>query len=145
MRWLRSIRKSTVRVAALGNASSSACSSGPHRVQLAEGRQLMLQHRVIGEGIGLGLRLEEEVERVDRRHVGHEVHRDGEVPHSLGEDDAGLEVPLRVLLPVDEVVGGLDLERVGQDEVFERAAPVAAGSPAGRAAPASRSDRTSGG
>ena len=34
---------------------------------------------------------------------------------AFGENEAGEVVALRILLPVDEVTGGLDVQRVGED------------------------------
>ena len=70
---------------------------------------------VVGERDRLGLGLEEEVERVDDGEVGDEVDHDRELGGLLGEDEAGLEVAERVLLPVHEVVARLDGHRVGED------------------------------
>ena len=85
------------------------------RLELAEGRDLLGEARVVGERPGLGVGLEEEIERVDHRHVGDQVDHDLEQVGLLREDQAGEVVALRVLLPVDEVLLGLDAQRVGQD------------------------------
>jgi len=66
----------------------------------------------IGKGHLLGVRLEEEVERVVHRHLDHQVHRDLELGGGLGEHQPRLVVGERVLLPVDEVVGRLDALRI---------------------------------
>jgi hypothetical protein len=97
------------------DAGEEAGEQGPRRLGTQEGGELGRQHRVVGEGPGLRVGLEEKVEGVDRRHVGDEVHRDVEPRHPPGEDHAGLEIALRVLLPVDEMGLGLDLQRVGDD------------------------------
>ena len=75
---------------------------GVHLVRVCEGERL----RVL---------LHEEVERVDHRHVGREVDLDAQLGRLLGEDDAREPVPVRVLLPVHEVVRGRDLEGVARD------------------------------
>ena len=106
---------STVRCSPRGTSSSSACSSGPDRAEPAERRQLLVEQRVVAERPGLGFGLEEEVERIDRRHVGDEIDRDVEMRDALREHDAGEVVALRVLLPVDEMRLGLDVQRIGQD------------------------------
>ncbi len=85
------------------------------RLDAAERGELVLEHVVVGEREGLGIGLEEEVEGVDRRHVGDEVHSDVEARDAIREDHARLEVSLRVLLPVQEVAVRLHLERVGED------------------------------
>ena len=81
---------------ACGPIGHAAGQPGQHRLQQGAGRvaaaergQLLLQHGVVGEGPLLGLRLQEEAERVDGGHVGNQVHRHVEVRHPLGEDDAG--------------------------------------------------------
>ena len=84
------------------------------RLHLAKGRDLLGQRGIVGEGPLLGLGLEEEVERIDHRHVGDEVDHDLEQLGLLREDQARQVVALRVLLPVDEMLLGLDRERVGQ-------------------------------
>ncbi len=84
------------------------------RLDLQVGRQLDLLGLVVGEREGLRVRLEEEVEGVVDRHLGHQVHGDGELGRLLGEDQAREVVGERVLLPVDEVVGGLDAQRIRQ-------------------------------
>ena len=68
---------------------------------------------VEGENFGVGF--EEEVEGVDDAHVGDEVYFDGEGAGGFGEDEAGEIVALGVLLPIDEVIGGLDVKGVAVD------------------------------
>ncbi len=60
----------------------------------------------------LGLRFEEEVEGVVHRHLDHQVDGDLELGGGLGKHQAGLVVGERVLLPVDEMRGGLDALRI---------------------------------
>ena len=84
------------------------------RLQLAERRDLLGQRGVVGKGPGLGRRLQEEVERVDDRHVGHQVDRDLELPGLFRKHQPRQVVALRVLLPVDEMLGGRDFQRIGQ-------------------------------
>ncbi|MDR6119820.1 hypothetical protein QE370_003004 [Aeromicrobium sp. SORGH_AS981] len=75
------------------------------------GRQL----RLVGERVGLGVLLDEEVERVDDHEVGHERDVDVELADLLREHQARLPVAERVLLPVHEVLGRRDTQRVGVD------------------------------
>ena len=70
---------------------------------------------VVGEGEDLGGGLDEEVERVDHRHLGGQVDLDAQVVGLLREDEAGEPVAVRVLLPVDEVAGRADLQRIARD------------------------------
>ena len=87
-----------------------------------DGPQVRLE--VIGQRLGvgqpagrprLGPVLDEEVERVDHLEVGDESDGDGQLAHGLRKHQPGQEVAHRVLLPVDEVVGRLDPQRVGLD------------------------------
>ena len=87
----------------------------PGGLDLAERGDLLGQRRIVGEGPLLGGGLEEEVERIGDRHVGHEVDRDLELARLLRDHQAREVVALRILLPVDEVLRRLDLERIGQD------------------------------
>ena len=70
---------------------------------------------VVGERVLFGGGFEEKIEGVVDRHVCHEVDFDEEVVGGFGEDEAGEVVGLRVLLPVNEVVGGLDLQGIRQN------------------------------
>jgi hypothetical protein len=79
------------------------------------GRQLLFQLRRVGEGELLRVGLQEEVERVVDRHLGHQVDRHLELGGLFGKHQTGLVVGKRVLLPVDEVAHRLDLERVRND------------------------------
>ena len=56
--------------------------------------------------------LDEKIQRIDRRHVRNESDRDGQMVGSLGEHHAGEKVAEDVLLPVDEMLGRLDLQRI---------------------------------
>ena len=87
----------------------------PQRFQLAERRDLFGERGVVGEGPGLGRGFEEEVERIDDRHVGHQVDRDLEQVGLLGKYQPGEVISLRILLPVDEMLGRGDLQRIGND------------------------------
>ena len=72
------------------------------------GLQVLAQLGRIGEGDGLGTVLDEEVERVDHRHLGDQVHGDLEMIGGLVKDQTGQVVAERVLLPVDEVIARPD-------------------------------------
>jgi hypothetical protein len=80
------------------------------------------------EGKVLGELVHEEVEGVDHRHVGDQIDRDRKRFGFLREDEACHPVAEGVLLPVEEVAGRLDLERITED---------------GRAAVGRRAQRTS--
>ena len=77
--------------------------------------QLCLELRVVDERPVLGAILDVEVEWIDHRHVGHEIDRDDEAVGLLGQHDAGAVVGEGVLLPIDEMQLGLEVERVAED------------------------------
>ena len=80
----------------------------------------------VAEGEGARGVLDEEVEGVDRGHVGDEVDGDVELAHRLREDQPRQPVAERVLLPVDEVLRRRDGQRVRRDRgarVRRRAQP----------------------
>ena len=77
--------------------------------------QLATLRGVVGERHALGVRFEEEVERVVDRSLGDEVDFDAHFADALGERQSGNVIALRILLPVDEVERRLDQQRVGQD------------------------------
>ena len=81
-------------------------------LDLEVGRELSRQLRRIGERHGLGIGLDEEVERIDHRHLGGEVHLDAELADRLGKHQPRQPVSERILLPVDEVRRGRDLQGV---------------------------------
>jgi len=56
--------------------------------------------------------LDEEVERIDHGHLGHEVDLDPQLADRIGEDEPGQIVAVGVLLPVEEVGAGFDAQRV---------------------------------
>jgi hypothetical protein len=86
----------------------------PQIVLLSVGRQFALQVGIVFERQFFGLGFEEKVERVLHRHVGDQVDRDFKPLDRIGEHDAGLIIAVRVLLPIDEVALGLNLERIAQ-------------------------------
>ncbi len=78
------------------------------------GRQLNRLGRAVLEGKLLGFRLQEEIKRVEHRHLDHQVHRDLELARRFGEHQPRLVVGKRVLLPVDEMLFGLNRQRIRQ-------------------------------
>ena len=98
-----------------GDAGQVAGKGRRGRQLLQVGRQL---HRLafgVGEGNLLGIGLEEEVERVEHRHLGDQIDLDLELAGLLGEHQTRQVVALRVLLPVDEVAARLNLQGIGQN------------------------------
>ncbi len=77
--------------------------------------QFLGDARLVGERVLLGFRLEEEVERIEHCHFGDEVDLQAELADLVGNHDAGQVVTQRILLPVEEVLGRLDSQRVAQD------------------------------
>ena len=77
---------------------------GPGRLAFEIGGELGRQLGRIDEGEAVGLRLDEEVERVEHRELGQEVDRRSRTRSVFsGKDEARQPVAVRVLLPVHEV------------------------------------------
>ena len=70
---------------------------------------------VIGERNLFGVRFEEKIERVDHRDLGDQIDLDAEFVGFFGEDQSRQPITLRILLPIDKMLLGQDLERVSQD------------------------------
>ncbi len=85
------------------------------RHQLEIRRQLARVLVVVEEGEVLGGGVDEEIERVDDRHVGHQVDSDLELARLLRKHQARHPVAVRILLPVEEVLRRLDAQRVAVD------------------------------
>ena len=105
--WLSRTRKSTVRSPSPGPGRGRRSSPGRRRrrpgLGQQVGREVRPQRRLVAERHGLGVLLEEEVERVDDRHLGDQVDDDVQLGGALREDQPGQVVAVGVLLPVDEV------------------------------------------
>ncbi len=82
-------------------------------LDLKIGRQFLLQVRGIGEGKLRRRILQEEIERVEDADFKDQIDLDAEMRGFFREDDARQPVAERVLLPVEEVAGGLDFQRIG--------------------------------
>ena len=106
-------------------AMRASCGAG--RFGFEEGAQFAGERGVVGEGIFFGVRFEEEIERIEDRHLGDQIDFDEEFGGGFGEDQAREIVALRVLLPVEEVVlrAGSSANRRGS--ACGSAAPAAAG------------------
>ncbi len=79
------------------------------------GSQILGRCFVVGEGISVGVVIEEEIEGVDHRELGHEVHIYNKGIGRLGEDQSSEVVAMGILLPVQEMLSGLDLQGVAAD------------------------------
>ena len=88
---------------------------GPGRLEFQVRLKFLGDARLVGERVLLGFGLEEEVERIDDRHLGDEIDLRRELAGLLREDDPGEVVAERILLPVEEMPGRVDAQRVAQD------------------------------
>ncbi len=61
------------------------------------------------------MRFQKKVERVDHRHLGDEIDFDAKFARSLGKDQAREVVRLGILLPVDEMLGRFNSQRIAQN------------------------------
>ena len=87
----------------------------PDRLKLEIGRKLVAQIRRIGERKYLRIRIDEEVERVEHLHVGQEVDRYRELRGLFGKHEPRQPIAVRVLLPVHEMIGRRDGERIARN------------------------------
>ena len=99
----------------LGQLVEPGLQQRPRRLGLQVGLKFFFQGRVIGEGQFLGIGFQKEVKGVLHRHVGDQIDRDLELLDRVRIDDAGLVIAVGVLLPIDEIALGLDLERIAED------------------------------
>ena len=88
---------------------------GRGRGQFHERREFLLQPRVVGEGILLRRVFEKKVERVVNRHLRDQFDLDAQLGAFFREDEASVPVGERILLPVQEMFLGLNLQRVAED------------------------------
>ena len=89
--------------------------SGPAFVAHQAGGEFFSQLWWIGERESLGVILDEEIERVDDRHVGDEIDLDFKFGRFLGEYETRQPIAVRVLLPVHEMIGGRDFQAVARN------------------------------
>ena len=78
-------------------------------------RQLLALVGGVDERDFFGVRFEEEVERIEHRHLGEQIDFDAQLCGFLGEYQTCQVIALRVLLPVDEMLLGRDFQRIGQN------------------------------
>ena len=78
-------------------------------------RQLFIELARIDERIVRRHRIDEEIERIDDRHVGQQVDRDAELGGPFRKYEARQPVSVRILLPIHEVLGRRHLERIAAD------------------------------
>ena len=97
-------------------AASHARSAAPRVRDLQIRRQLRVQRRLVGEREVLGVRLEEEVERVDHRHLGDQIDVDRELASSArGRRARARKLPNGSCCQLMKCVGRLDRQRVAED------------------------------
>ena len=82
------------------------------RLRLEVGSKLRPQLHGILEGEEFRERLDEEVERIDDFEIGDEIDDDGKFVRLFRKNKAREPVPVRVLLPIHEMFGRGDLERI---------------------------------
>ena len=95
-------------------------------------RELHALPRFVVERIILGVGFQEKIERVNNRHLGDEVDFDAKFPRRLRENQARKVIRLRILLPVDEMLGRLNPQRIAQNAACGSAARVAGAPPGAR-------------
>ena len=77
--------------------------------------QLFFQLLLVGERKVFGVLFNKEIERVNHRHVGDDFDFNSQTLGLLREHQSRLEVAIGVLLPVDKVLFGLNLQAVSFD------------------------------
>jgi hypothetical protein len=75
----------------------------------------VFEKRIIVEGKRLGVRFQKKVERVIDHHVGHKIDFHLKFTNWFGVDDPCQIVAVRILLPVQKIAFGLDLESVTEN------------------------------
>ena len=118
------------KVDAAALAQVDACQAGleqvARRLSRQVGRQLLRQQGLVLKRVVVGAGLQKEIKRVVDRHLHHQSDRHLELGGRFGEHQPRLVVGKRVLLPIDEVAGRLDLERIRDDfaaAMWRRAQP----------------------
>ena len=95
--------------------------TGDHRVEVRSPGRAKIRGQVTRQRVSIAKRerrrvvLDEEVEGIDRRHLGHQTDGDLQRGRRVREDHPGHEVPVRILLPAEKVISRADGQRVGGD------------------------------
>ena len=100
------------------------------------GRQFLFQRVRIFKRPLVSVFLDEEIEGVDDRHVGHHLHVHFQFPGLFRKHQSGQPVAVGVLLPIDEVIRRQDLQAVGLDgraAMYRRQQPDDVGAEGNRA------------
>ena len=103
-----------VRLLAFGKCRQEIRKQRPRRLGLEIGGKFVAQVVRIGEGKVLGVGFDEEIERIDHRHLGDEVDLDAEFVGRLRKHQPRQPIAVRILLPVDEMLGRRDLQRIAR-------------------------------
>src|SRR5262245_13033497 len=94
------------------NCSQVTLEERRQRLRTKVRREFWSLPRFVLERIILGVRFEKKIERVDDRHLRHEVDFDAKLTRRLEKYKARQIVRLRVLLPVDKMLGRFDPQRI---------------------------------
>ena len=81
---------------------------GSLRVTLQVGRKIVRESGLILEGIRLRRRFEKELKRIVNGHLSHELDLRFQMISPVEKNKTSQVVAERILLPVDEMLGGLD-------------------------------------
>ena len=85
------------------------------RRNLEERDQLLRERGCVAERIVLGVGLDEKVERIGHGHVRREVDDDVQRRGGFGEHKPRDPVPVRILLPIEEIFVRSDLQRIAEN------------------------------
>ena len=93
----------------------------PRRKSRTGGRGVEKRNQLLGERvrvlewIELRVRLDKEIERIDHRHVGDQIDDDVErTCVGSGKTSRATQLPYGILLPVEEIVRRLDVQRIAK-------------------------------
>ena len=102
-------------VATPGDFAQVLVEQGAEGLRLEVGGKLGLQLVGVGKRELFGVGLDEKVERIDHRELGGQIDLDAKFLDLFRKHVARQPVAMRILLPIDEVQLGLDLERIAGD------------------------------
>ena len=79
------------------------------------GRKLGRKLSRICKGEYFRVGLDKKIERVDHRHIGDQIHRNTEFSRSVRKHEPRYVITVSVLLPIDKVFIGNDVQRIAED------------------------------
>ena len=91
------------------------CEQRGQRASCQKRRELAFLGRTVLEGNCLRVRLQEKIKGILNRHFRGQIDLHPQILRRLRKYHAGQVIGLRVLLPIDEVFGRLDVQGVGQN------------------------------